>query len=183
MKVSQRTDYPADGKIVITAKGTKEVRVRIPSWCCGWTADRESRMEKGYAVFEGEGEITVEFTIEPVLMQSSTKVYTNLDTAAVQYGPLIYCAEAMDNSGDVHSLYIDARDPDWKTELCPKCGCPHLSVRGFRRLDSAEGLYHPVQDLFEETRISLIPYHAFANREESNMLVFLRYRDTSSNMH
>ena len=183
MKVSQRTDYPADGKIVITAEGTKEVRVRIPSWCRSWTADRESRMEKGYAVFAGEGEITVEFTIEPVLMQSSTKVYTNLDTAAVQYGPLIYCAEAMDNSGDVHSQYIDACDPDWKMELCPKCGCPHLSVRGFRRLDSAEGLYHPVQDLFEETRISLIPYHAFANREESNMLVFLRYRDTSSNMH
>ena len=114
----------------------------------------------------------------PVLMQTAAKVYGNLDTAAVQYGPLVYCAEGVDNGGDVHTLYINAREPDWKSELCPVCGCPHFKARGFRRLDRSADLYHPAEDLFAETEISLIPYHAFANREESNMLVFLRYRDT-----
>jgi len=120
----------------------------------------------------------VEFAMTPVLMQTAVEVCANLDTAAVQYGPLVYCAEAIDNGGDVHSLYINAREPDWKSELCPVCGCPHFTARGFRRLNPSADLYHPAEDLFAETEISLIPYHAFANREESNMLVFLRYRDT-----
>ena len=176
MKVSQKTDYPADGRIVITAEGTKEVRVRIPSWCRGWTADREFRMEKGYAVFAGKGEITVDFPMEPVLMQSSVNVYTNLDTAAVQVGPLIYCAEALDQNGDVHSLYIDARNPGWKAEPCPTCGCLLYTVHGYRRTDRSEELYYPLEETFDETNITLIPYHAFANRGDSNMLVFLRYK-------
>ncbi len=175
MKVTQNTDYPCGGKVVITAEGTRKICVRIPSWCRKWTASRDYHMENGYAVFAGDGEISVEFTMEPVLMQSSVKVYTNLDTAAVQYGPLIYCAESADQEGDLHSLYIDTRDPGWKTEICKRCGCPHFTVRGYRRSDPSEELYYPLDEVFEETRIRLIPYHAFANREECDMLVFLRY--------
>ena len=178
MRVSQSTRYPCGGKIVIRAQGTGEIRVRIPSWCQSWTADRNCRTEKGYAVFSGDGEITVDLAMEPTFMQTAVEVYGNLDTAAVQYGPLIYCAEAADNGGDVHSLYLNGCEPDWKTRICPVCGCPHLSLRGFRRRNASPALYHPYRDLFEETGITLIPYHAFANREESNMLVFLRYKDT-----
>ena len=121
----------------------------------------------------------MDLAMEPVLMQASAKVYGDLDTAAIQYGPLIYCAEAIDNGGDVHSLYVNACDPGWKMETCGRCGCPHIAARGFRRVDPSDALYHPYKDLFKETEVHLIPYHAFANREESNMLVFLRCRDTA----
>lgn len=139
-------------------------------------ATRAFTIEKGYAVFTGDGEIGVESAMEPMLMQSAVEVYANLGTAAVQFGPLIFCAESVDQDCGVHSLYIDARNPDWRTQICERCGCPHITARGFRRLNPTKGLYYPLEETFEETRIMLIPYHAFANREESDILVYLRYR-------
>ena len=176
MKVTQKTSYPLNGKIQITAEGTDEVRIRIPSWCEKWTSDREYFMDKGYAVFYGDGQIFIEFEMKPVLMQSSIKVYGNLDTVAVQFGPIVYCAEAIDNCGDVHSLYINSLNPNWKAEKCDRCGCLHFTVEGYRRKDTENKLYYPLDESFEKTEIKLIPYYEFANREESDMLVFLRYR-------
>lgn len=176
MKVTQTTGYPVDGKIVLQAEGTETVYVRIPAWCRRFTANRAYLMDKGYAVFAGDGEIIVEFVMEPTLMQSATGVYKNLDKAALQYGPLIYCAEGIDNGGDVHSLYFDTRSPNWKMEVCETCGCPRFTGHGFRRIDPADGLYYPLAESFAETEITMIPYHVFANREETNMLVFLGYR-------
>jgi DUF1680 family protein len=38
-------------------------------------------------------------------------------------------------------------------------------------------LFQKVDNVYEKTRISLVPYYAFANRGESDMLVWLRYKD------
>ena len=114
--------------------------------------------------------------MEPVLMQSATGVYKNLDKAALQYGPLVYCAEGIDNGNDIHNLYFDTRSPNWKMEVCGKCGCPKFVGHGFRRIDPTGDLYYPLAESFVETELTMIPYHVFANREETNMLVFLSYR-------
>ena len=39
------------------------------------------------------------------------------------------------------------------------------------------GLFQKVDNVYEKTRIRMIPYFAFANRGESDMLVWLRYKD------
>ncbi len=176
VKLTQTTAYPVCGKITLNAEGTTAVHVRIPAWCRKFTANREYTMDKGYAVFAGEGEIVVNLTMEPTLMQSCTGVYKNLDKAALKYGPLVYCVEGLDNGGDVHSLYFDTRTPAWKMEVCETCGCPKFTAHGFRRIDPTGNLYYPLADSFQETQLTLIPYHVFANREETNMLVFLGYR-------
>ncbi len=172
--LTQTTEYPVCGKITLRTEGTTAVHVRIPGWCRSFRTDRPYVMDKGYAVFTGDGEIVVELTMEPVLMQSNTGVYKNLDRVALQYGPLVYCAEGIDNGGDVHSLYFDTRNPGWKMEV--RDGYPVFTVHGFRRIDPAGELYYPLAESFRETEIKLIPYHTFANREETNMLVFLGYR-------
>ena len=176
MKITQTTGYPVDGRIVLQAEGTGKVYVRIPAWCRKFTANRAYVMEKGYAIFTGDGEIAVDLVMVPTLMQTATGVYKNLDKAALQYGPLVYCAEAIDNGGDVHSLYFDTRAANWKMEVCETCGCPRFVGHGFRRIDPTGDLYYPLSDSFVETEITMIPYHVFANREETNMLVFLGYR-------
>ncbi|MBQ4605094.1 MAG: glycoside hydrolase family 127 protein [Clostridia bacterium] len=176
MKITQTTGYPVDGKIVLQAEGTETVYVRIPAWCRKFTANRAYVMDKGYAMFAGDGEIIVDLVMEPVLMQSATGVYKNLDKAALQYGPLVYCAEGIDNGNDIHNLYFDTRSPDWKMEVCGKCGCPKFVGHGFRRIDPSADLYYPLAESFVETELTMIPYHVFANREETNMLVFLSYR-------
>jgi DUF1680 family protein len=88
----------------------------------------------------------------------------------------MYCAEGLDNGGDVHTLYFDTRNPNWQTESCEKCGCPKFTCHGFRRIDPTDALYYPLSDSFTETEIRLIPYHVFANRGETSMLVYLGYR-------
>ncbi|MBP3378977.1 MAG: glycoside hydrolase family 127 protein [Clostridia bacterium] len=176
IKVTQKTDYPRSGKVVITAEGTKTVRVRVPGWCDKFTASREYTMDKGYAVFVGEGEITVEFEMRPVLICTDDRVRANRGRAAVQYGPVVYCAEGIDNGGDVHSLVINTESPDWSVEFCDTCGCMKLSVNGYRKVRRGEGLYSELDESLEPARISLIPYYAYANRGSADMTVFMWYR-------
>ena len=176
IKVTQKTEYPKNGKVVITAEGTKNIRVRVPDWCDSFTASREYTMEKGYAVFPGEGEITVEFEMRPVLVCTDDRVRANRGRAAVQYGPVVYCAEGIDNGGDVHSLVINTESLDWSVEFCDTCGRMKLSVNGYRKVRQGEGLYSELDERLELARIRLIPYYAYANRGSADMTVFMWYR-------
>ncbi|MBR4961613.1 MAG: glycoside hydrolase family 127 protein [Clostridia bacterium] len=194
MKVTQATEYPVNGEITITAEGTETLYVRIPDWCPSFTADRDYVMEKGYAKFAGDGVIHIVFTMLPTLMQSAVGVYKNLDKAALQYGPLIYCAEGIDHDGDVHSLYFntDPKAADWQMEVCETCGLPVFTGNGARRIDHPNlsahpafsgyprpipqnALYYPLDLTYQPARLRMIPYHTFANREETNMIVYLGY--------
>lgn len=182
--VSQKTDYPVSGNVRITASGTDAVYVRIPGWCGGFTANRAYTMEKGYAKFDGAGEITVEFSMEPEFLTAHTGVYKNAGRTAVRRGPVIYCAEGVDNGGDVHTLYANVSAPDWQlVSGAAETGLPDIVLHGFRRCNGTERmerglqLYAPLTlERFTEDSIHLIPYHAFANRGESNMLVWLPYK-------
>lgn len=194
MKVTQETVYPVNGEITITAEGTDAVYIRIPDWCPAFTADRDYVMEKGYAKFAGDGVIHIIFTMRPTLMQSAVGVYKNLDKAVLQYGPLVYCAEGIDHDGDVHSLYFntDAAKADWQMEVCECCGLPIFTGSGARRINHPNlaahpafanyprpipqnALYYPLDMTYEPVRLRMIPYHMFANREETNMIVYLGY--------
>lgn len=176
MKVVQKTEYPRGGRILIQSEGTQKVYVRIPGWCRSFTANREYTMVKGYACFTGDGVISVDFTMDPVFLQSNTKVYKNLDTVAVQRGPIVYCAEGVDNEGDVHSLYLNTANPEWEMIFEEEYGCYRISANGWRREDPEDSLYYPLHEQLVPVRVQLIPYHAFANRGTTPMLVYLRYK-------
>lgn len=177
IKVTQKTDYPRSGKVEITAEGTKNVRVRVPGWCKNFAASRDYVMENGYAVFAGEGEITLDFEMKPTLVKCDDRVRANRGRVAVKYGPVVYCAEGIDNGGKVKNLYIDARSPEWETEACEKCGCMKLSLNGWRKIEeSSDELYSTLVVTFEPTRIKFVPYHVFGNREICDMSVYLLYR-------
>ena len=57
-----------------------------------------------------------------------------------------------------------------------------ITVPGLRRVDAdgtvdgADPLYAPLEERFRPFPLKLIPYYAFANRGETDMLVFLNYR-------
>lgn len=180
--VSQKTDYPVSGKIEITA--SCPVYVRIPGWCRSFTASAPYEMVSGYAKF-APGEITVQLELEPEYLVSHVGVYKNAGKVSLRRGPVIYCAEAIDNGGDVHSLFASGSAPAFAlTDSVPETGIPDIVASGYRRhnadplMDSGLRLYAPltVPEKFVSTEIRFIPYHAFANRGESNMLVWLPYR-------
>ena len=141
-------------------------------------------MAGGYAKFAA-GEIVVRFEMQPEYMVSHVGIYKNAGKVALRRGPIVYCAEAIDNGGDVHSLFADGANPAFAlAESVPETGIPDVIARGYRRhnvtpaMDAGLQLYAPlsVPEKCTPEEIRFIPYHAFANRDETNMLVWLPYR-------
>jgi len=175
-RVEVHTDYPVSGRVEIQANCP--VYVRIPGWCTAFGADGSHTVtEDGYARFEA-GKTVVEFDMTPTLVQSNVNIYKNLGKAAMRRGPVIYCAEGVDNHDDVHTLYFDTAAASSAAVITEEAfGLPVLDVKGWRRNNPAEGkLYYALNEAFTETEIRMIPYCCFANRGETNMLIFLNYR-------
>ena len=170
-KVTVKTDYPVTGKMTVVADC--ETAIRIPGWCHSFTAARPYTTENGYAVFSA-GETEIEMDMTPYLVSASVGVVKNIGKAALRRGPMIYCAEGVDNPS-VHTLYYPRSLYEVKEELDPILGIT-LTLEGYRRVDKTDALYMPLEEVFIPATIRLVPYHAFANRGETDMLVYLNYR-------
>ena len=85
-------------------------------------------------------------------------------------GPIVYCAEAVDNGEDLHTISVSA---DAEVALVEKkeFGLPCLTLACRKRLPS-DSLYQRGAPSFAEAELTLIPYHCFANRGEGEMLVW-----------
>ena len=173
-KVTQSTGYPASGSVRINSN--VPVYVRIPGWCRGaYTADAAHSVHDGYARFE-PGEFTVSFEMKPILVAANAKSVRNIGKAVLKYGPFVYCAEGIDNEDDVHTLFFDRTAlGSAKLEYSDLFSAPVITLPGLR-LKSGEELYAPLDEQFDRTDIKLIPYAAFANRGETDMLVYLNVR-------
>ena len=175
-RVEISTNYPYDSTLKI--KSNIPVRVRIPEWCHEFNSDvAYAKIENGYACFEA-GEFELELEMKPELVASSVNVVRNIGKAALRCGPVIYCAEACDNGGDVHRIYLDSdRIADAKVYYSDELERNVIDCVGYRRIDLHSGkLYAPYALKFEPISVRMIPYHCFANRGENNMLVYLNVR-------
>ena len=87
----------------------------------------------------------------------------------------MYCAEGVDNQGiNLHRLAFSTKlNPS--IEYSSEYGMNQVEVDGYLCANS-NSLYRPLTDSYQSIRIKLIPYYAFANRGESDMLVWMRYR-------
>lgn len=175
VKVVQETDYPRTGKVKLTA--TVPLYVRIPGWCKSFTANAAYRMVNGYARFDA-GEVLVDFAMKPELIVSSVQVVRNIGKAVLRRGPVIYCIEGVDHDEDVHTLCYDRTMVGNAVPVYDDMiGLDVLTMTGLRYRDACEGaLYTELSERFETVPIRAIPYHAFANRGETDMLVFVPVR-------
>ena len=110
VKISQSTRYPWDGGVALklqTASPVKgELRLRIPSWCKGYTLavngqEVTAPVESGYAVLtrkwkDGDSvELVMDMPVE--MVAADPRVKEDMGKRAVQRGPLVYCLEEADN--------------------------------------------------------------------------------------
>ena len=111
--------------------------------------------------------------MSPVIISADPSVHEDSGKVAVMRGPVVYCAEGVDN-GDIFSLAVS---PELNAESVDLgFGIPALDVDGTRKL-GAGALYAPADEIkYEPTRIRLIPYFAFANRGESDMQVWMNIK-------
>ena len=170
-----KTAYPNDGKVHIAASGVKKLAVRVPSWCKSVKTDKPYRAVKdGYMLFE-DTEVTVEFDMTPFAVRSSAKVWRDAGSLCVQAGPIVYCAESVDNGENLHK-YLLSSDLCAQAHFEKAFGLKVLDVEAYELCDTAHGALYARADTdapaLTKTTLRMIPYNAFANRGESDMLVW-----------
>jgi DUF1680 family protein len=167
VKITQKTNYPYDGEVSIRADGADvKLYVRIPEFV------NTCENENGYIPFnlsDGE-EIKVSFDIKPCFVESNPLVLANAGKCAVVRGPLVYCMEEADNGAAIRDIRLDTT-AEFVEGYNEKLRVPTLNISAFRRKPS-KLLYS--YSGYEEEMITatLIPYYAFANREECEMQVW-----------
>lgn len=175
MKITQKTDFPKSGKIVLQTENIKTLCIRIPAWCKEYTVSAPYTIRNGYAVIENPtGEVTVDLVMKPLLIQSNPEIYENNGKAAVCYGPFVCAGESVDNTENLHSIFIDKNFQATAQYDDTLCGYT-LKVKAYRR-QATQALYCAYEENFENYILHLIPYAAFANRGESNMCVWFGVR-------
>ena len=173
-KIAVETTYPDCGKIKITCSGNFTLALRLPSWCRSYTLSKTAEVNAdGYIYIDvTDGEV-IEYALDmPVrFVQANRMVRQCAGRLAVQRGPVVYCAEGVDNPLPLRALFVDPTAPA-KVTKDESLGVTAIELDGFIQPESDE-LYFDYSDSFTQQKIKLIPYYAYANRGETDMLIWL----------
>ena len=185
VKISQKTNYPISGDIDIVAKNMKGkiLAVRIPFWSKkyslyldGGKSDKE--IKDGYiyiAVKNDMMSLTLHLDMKPRVMYSDPRNVADAAKISLCRGPLVYCMEGCDNTYPLRSirlvLPLEAEE-FYNQDL----DCIQISAKAIvcEPPKGEEELYYSNPTVKAITS-EWIPYYAFANREECDMLVWCAY--------
>ena len=194
VKLTQKTQYPWDGNVRLEIAPQQPVefalRVRIPGWAEGrplpsdlyrYVATTTGKVilkvngeavevvkESGYAVIRREwragDRIELELPMPVQMVVGNDKVAALTGLVAVERGPLVYCAEGVDNTGKLAGLIVPpatvlqvAKKPDLLNGVCVITG------EGLWQAAGAE----PVSGAF-----TLVPYYSWNHRGQGEMRVW-----------
>jgi DUF1680 family protein len=187
--IEQRTDYPWDGKVLITVKPEVSahfaLKLRQPGWCGksqlsvnGKAVDAVE--DRGYLRIEREWspgdrvELNLEMPVARVY--ANPHVRMNCGRVVLQRGPLVYCLEGADNGADLNAIEVQRR-AQFETRFEPELlgGVVTLSGRA-RKLAwvSGDELYSPSPAENTDVSLKAVPYFAWDNREAGEMMVWIR---------
>ena len=203
--VKQETDYPWDGKIVIAIDPEKAkkftIAVRIPGWARNQpvpsdlysylkASDEKPRLqvngepldftvENGFVRIDRKWKkgdtIALEFPMPIRRVLSHEKVEENTGRVALERGPLVYCAEWVDNQGYVSNIVLQddvTLEPQYRENL----------INGVMRLQGITSAFKYDKDgktpMMVKQGFTAIPYYAWAHRGQGEMTVWLA-RDES----
>jgi DUF1680 family protein len=123
--------------------------------------------------FRDGDEVILELDMTPYRIYSNTRVHNNEGCVALQYGPLVYCVEGVDNEGEVHSLRI-AKDGKPEVIMNEQLfgGIMTLQLPGYRLISTQE-LYSKKRPEAKPVTITAVPYYVWGNRGLNQMRVWL----------
>ena len=186
--LSIESELPFDGMVSIAVETTGEgsLKLRIPEYAGKPQIlidgnEIPLRTEKGYAVVPimGNAQITYRFEMSADLIYANPNVPADAGKCAVKKGPLVYCLEEQDNGENLAGLILDPTKPLkelWRNDLLG--GILTVNAEGYRlnRKEFDEVLYRNSPPTYEKTELRFIPYCYWANREEGEMAVWVKYR-------
>jgi DUF1680 family protein len=165
IRIKQETDYPWDGTVKLTINPepavTCAIKLRIPSWCEGADIAINGK-SPGFAVVNGYANLHGDWRANDVIelklpmpikrVHADPRVKDDVGRVAIQRGPIVYCAEAVDNGGKAMDLSLPA-DEELRVEHAP---------------DLLGGI-----NVIRGKSITLVPYYAWDNRAAGEMAVWL----------
>ena len=182
------TGYPHGGEVRYTYHGPERettLALRIPGWSRrtslqvnGQEADLSALTKEGYAylnrAFREGDQITLTLDMAPQWVTASAKVPALSNRAAVQRGPLVYCAEGVDNGGQVLGLSFAREGALTQEPFDPELlgGVAPVTAQGWRQREPG-ALYAYGMAQQEPAQIRLVPYYAWGNRGLTQMRVWL----------
>jgi DUF1680 family protein len=186
--VAQHTAYPWDGDIALTVTPKQahrfKLHLRIPGWARSATFAVNGEavspvVSKGYAAIDREwapGDVVrVAFPMPVERLYANPLVGEDAGRLALKRGPVVYCLEGIDNDVAPQQLRLPDGEINARYDASLLGGATVLEGNAEKAmLDSwGDTLYRTAPAQFSPTRFLAIPYHLWANREPSSMLVWL----------
>jgi hypothetical protein len=198
VELSQTTDYPWSGDVTLDVTrnraGRFVLKIRIP----GWVRNRpvpsnlyvysdslqprysvsvngrtvESDLHDGYFSVERNWKrgdrISIHFDMPARTVTANSAVAADRGRVAVERGPIVYCAEAVDNNFDIRTAVVN---------LSPKFEeSSSLDLHGIIRLQTDAQTLTRTADgrlSLSDVKLRLIPYYAWCHRGAGVMAVWL----------
>ena len=173
--LEMKTDYPVNGRVKFTLNENKysEIILRKPSWCDEFTVNGAKYGLRGdYIEIKPEREFTVDFKMKPYFMQANRNVRADNGRVALMYGPTVYCLERIDNPYELNAVSVSPNSKFKKIKTGDYL-LPDLETIGFAE-EQFSALYTKETINKEKVKLRFRPYWTFANREECDMLVWIR---------
>lgn len=186
--IVQKTAYPSEGAVSFTIKGEAlaTVALRIPYWCTSYNIvcngktlePAQVKIVNGYAYLPldrgQENSLTLLLDMPVQLIEAAPEVQENAGRVAVQRGPVVYCLEGVDNGSLLRNVRV-RKEAVFEVVSDETFGVPVLKTTGTVPKEGAEngGLYRPVTDSTKNVQLTFIPYFGFANRGESEMVLWV----------
>jgi uncharacterized protein len=192
----QRTRYPWDGRVEITveAEGEFALMLRIPAWCeegvevevngesvvAGISPGSYANLRRKWRPGDT---INIDLPMPVRRLECHPYVPENAGRIALMRGPLLYCAEQADNHDmELRDLVLNSKEPTvrFAPDLLGGMAVLEAEARAAAPDEGWENrLYRTLHPREEDTqsrttRVSAVPYYAWANREPGAMRVWLR---------
>jgi len=183
VKIRCNTEYPYGFNIEYIIESTPDniqLAVRIPSWSKDWTIFKNEKelgahtlkIECGYIYIPiaKDDKINIELDINPYIVYPSSKIPDLSGQVAVCRGPLVYCAEGVDNKNEITGLFINKNPGEIKMKKLEN-GIITLIVPGFRQ-ENTDDLYLDEEPNFINENIIMRPYYSWGNRGLTQMKIW-----------
>ncbi|HTJ72326.1 MAG TPA: beta-L-arabinofuranosidase domain-containing protein [Actinospica sp.] len=194
--VTVDTGYPLDGNVRITIPqdraGNWTLALRIPAWANGTATVHVNGepVEVGDAdyvrltrTWRGGETIDLELPVRPRLTQADPRVDDARGCVAIERGPLVYCAEHLDQDTELAALSLSGRPWDGAQLQIADTTLPTVLIDAAAHAHDTKEPW-PYRELGTKpgtapthTRVTAIPYFAWANRAYGAMRVWLPHED------
>jgi len=190
------TEYPWSGAVHIeiqeTDGGPWSLSLRIPEWANSATLQVNGQplatypTRHGYAIIERAWQagdvIDLTLPMASRLTEAHPWVDPTRNSLALERGPLVYCLEQPDQDPAVHVLNVEidptsALEESWRPDLLGGVVTVEANGTAFDMSAWAGRLYAPLNTTASlarrPTRLTAIPYYAWANRGAAAMRVWI----------